>query len=52
KKARKIDSITKINAEYQLVQRALSIQMRKIDSNFETVALSIQNRGVNQCSQH
>ena len=52
KKARKIDSITKINAEYQLVQRALSIQMRKIDSNFETVALSIQNRGTNQCSQH
>ena len=52
KKARKIDTITKINAQYQLLQRLLSSKKREIDSNYERIALSIQNRGTNQCSQH
>ncbi len=52
KKARKINTITKINAEYELLERTLNIKVREIDSSFETIALNIQNRGIDQCSQH
>lgn len=52
KKVRKVDSITKVNSELELVQRVLNIQLREIDSNYEMIALHIQNRGVDECSQH
>ena len=49
---KKIDSITKINAEYELLERALNIESRDIEIAFERVSLNILHRGVNQCSQH
>lgn len=51
-KLKKIDSITKINAEYELLERALNIETRDIDAAFESASLNILHRGTNQCSPH
>lgn len=49
---KRIDSITKITAEYELLERALNIETRDIDAAFESASLNILHRGTNQCSQH
>jgi len=49
---KRIDSITKINAEYELLERALNIEIRDIDAAFESALLNILHRGTNQCSPH
>lgn len=51
-KLKKIDSITKINAEYELLERALNIETRDIDTAFESASLNILHRGTNECSPH
>lgn len=51
-RSNKIDSITKINAEYELLERTLNIKLREIDTEFESASLNILHRGINQCSQH
>jgi len=51
-KLKKIDSLTKINAEYELLERALNIETRDIDAAFESASLNILHRGTNQCSPH
>ena len=52
RKLKKIDSITKINVEYELLERALNIKIREIESEFESASLNILHRGINQCSPH
>lgn len=51
-KAQRIDSITKINTEYELLDRALSIKLREIEAEFESESLNILHRGTKQCTQH
>ena len=52
RKKQKIDSITKLNAQYKLLERILNIEIRNIDTAFESASLYILNRGINQCSPH
>ncbi len=48
----KVDSITYMNSEYELLERALNIETRKIDSSFESMSLRILNKGIDKCSPH
>ena len=48
----KIDGITQLSAQYELLERALNMEIRKIDAAFENASLQILNRGINQCSPH
>lgn len=48
----KVDALTQLNAEYELLQRTLNIETRKIDAAYERASLNILHRGMDQCSPH
>ncbi|MBU0631661.1 TolC family protein [bacterium] len=48
----KVDALTQLNAEYELLQHTLNIQTRKIDAAYERASLNILHRGMDQCSPH
>ena len=52
RKLKRVDSITQINTEYELIERELNIKIREIEAEFEHEMLNILNRGINECTQH
>ena len=48
----KVDLLTQLNAEYELLQRTLNIETRSIDAAYERASLKISHRGMEECSQH
>ncbi|RLA80188.1 MAG: hypothetical protein DRG78_11455 [Epsilonproteobacteria bacterium] len=51
-KFKKVDMLTKINAQYELLERELTIKIREIEAAYENISLSIVHRGINKCSPH
>lgn len=52
RKEQKVDLITQLNSEYELLQRMLNIQLHQIDTAYETISLRILERGMKECTQH
>jgi outer membrane protein TolC len=52
RKEQRVDLLTRLNAEYELLQRTLNIETRKVDTAFERTSLSILQRGIKECTQH
>jgi outer membrane protein TolC len=48
----KVDLLTQLNAEYELLQRTLNLEKRAIDKALTARSLQLANRGLNQCTQH
>jgi outer membrane protein TolC len=48
----KVDLLTQLNAEYELLERTLNLEKREIDKASTALSLQIANRGLNQCTQH
>jgi outer membrane protein TolC len=52
RKEQKVDLITQLNSEYELLQRTLNIELHQIDTAYETISLRILERGMKECTQH
>jgi len=48
----KIDLISKLNSQYELLKNMLDLEKREIDRAATAISLKIANRGVEQCTQH
>ena len=49
---KKVDLLTQLNAQYELLQRTLNLEKRTIDKKATAIALEIAHRGVEACTQH
>ena len=48
----KVDLLTELNARYELLERTLNLEKRKIERASTAISLKIANRGEKQCTQH
>ena len=49
---KKVDLLTQLNAQYELLQRTLNLEKRTIDKEATAISLKIAHRGVKECTQH
>ncbi|WP_297433539.1 TolC family protein [Sulfurimonas sp.] len=47
-----VDLLAEFNARYELLERTLNLEKRKIDRASTVISLEIANRGEKQCTQH
>ena len=48
----KVDLLTELSTRYELLERTLNLEKRKIDKAAAAISLKIANRREKQCIQH
>lgn len=52
RETQKVDSITKLNAEYELLEKTMYLKRRNVEMAFESASLNILQKGIKECAQH